>query len=270
MSFDFYELYKDFPTAELLKIARRPEEYQPEAVEAASRRLSERVVAPEDEASVQTFYEEIELEARQKAEKLDVLKGQAADLLLPILRPGTNVSPQKWLNIFLLMIGLQFAWQLIQSLTMVCRTIFLVVFAAGFGVHEPIGFENAASHLLNYDFLFNVVELLYLPLFFYLLYKKRRWGWILVFASILFGLLGVPMQAYSYFIYSRAARFEFIPLPSMGWLLAQTLLKVAFAWFLWRQDISDIFRVDKSTKVRTVLYTTVCSILLFGVLWFIF
>ena len=42
MNFDFYEIYKDFPTTELLKIVLRPDGYEPEAVEAASRRLSER------------------------------------------------------------------------------------------------------------------------------------------------------------------------------------------------------------------------------------
>jgi len=116
MNFDFYEIYKDFPTTELLKIVFRPDGYEPEAVEAASRRLSERERTPEDQAAVQEFYEEKDREVRQKAEKIDHLKEQAADLLQPIIKPGPNISPRKWLNIFLIVLGLQYSWMLVQAL----------------------------------------------------------------------------------------------------------------------------------------------------------
>ena len=105
MDFDFYELYKDFSTTELLKIVQRPAGFQPEAVEAANRRLAERDIASEDRAAVQAFYEESDREARLKAEKVDHLKEQAADLLQPIIQPGPKVTPQKWLNIFLLVLA---------------------------------------------------------------------------------------------------------------------------------------------------------------------
>jgi len=193
MDFDFYEIYKDFPTAELLKIVLRPDGYEPEAVEAASRRLSERETTSEDRAAVQKFYEEKDRGVRQKAEKVDHLKEQAADLLQPIIKPGPNVAPQKWLNIFLLVLGLQFTWTLIQALIAVYKSVVLVIFGAGFGVHERVGYRDAASHLLDVNLLINIVTLVYVPWFFYLLYKRKRWGWILVFAGILVGILGIPV-----------------------------------------------------------------------------
>ena len=85
MELDFYEIYKSFSTTELLKIVHRPDGFQPEAVEAARRHLSERDIAPEDQVAVRTFYEEKDRIAMAKAEKIDRLKEQAADLLLPVI-----------------------------------------------------------------------------------------------------------------------------------------------------------------------------------------
>lgn len=264
MDFDYFEIYKDFATQELLKILHRPEGFQPEAIDAARRRLAERDVAPEDQAAVQAFYEERDREARAKAEKMDQLKGQAADLLQPILQPSPNVNPQKWLNLFLLVLGLEYSWTLIKTLIAVYNSVVLVLFGAGFGVHEPSGFWNAATHLLDFNFLINVVTLFYLPLFFYLLYKRKRWGWILVFAGILIGILGVPMQVYAYSVYLRAMRVmqtQSIPVTTF---VMQTAVRIALAWFLWKGDVCELFGIDKSTKTKTVVYTSVITLLLFG------
>lgn len=69
MDLDFYEIYRDLPTTELLKIVHRPDGHQPEAVEAASRHLSQRERTPEDHAAVQAFFEEKDRDARRKTEK---------------------------------------------------------------------------------------------------------------------------------------------------------------------------------------------------------
>lgn len=206
MDFDFYEAYKDLSTAELLKIVHRPDGYQAEAVEAANRRLSERDITPEDQADLQTFFEETDREEKLKTEKIARIKGQAADLLEPVLQPGSTVTPEKWFRLFLIVLGLQYAWILIQTLIEVYKFIVRVLFGAGFGAHEATGFKSAASHLLDLNFLINVVTLIYIPWFFYILYKRRRRGWILVFAGIQMGILGVPMQIYAYAGFSYAMR----------------------------------------------------------------
>jgi len=270
MDFDFYEIYKDFSTTELLKIVHRPDGFQPGAVEAANRRLSERAIAQDDRLAVHAFYEERDRDARLRAEKIDQIKGQAADLLQPIIQPSPNVTPHKWLNLFLLVLGLQYSWTMVQTLIAVYKSVVLVLFGAGFGVHERVGYKNAASHLLDFNFLINIITLIYLPLFFYLLYKRKRWGWILVFAGILIGILGIPMQVYSYSRFLRAMGAERMDITRMTWFVIQNLLRIPFAWFLWKQDICDLFGVDKSTKTRTVLYTSVITLVVFGTLWFLF
>ena len=118
--------------------------------------------------------------------------------------------------------------------------------------------------------MINIVTVIYLPWVYYLLYKRRRWGWILVFAGVLIEILGLPMQIYSYTIYLRAMRVEQIDGSSLAWFVIQTIIKIVFAWFLWRQDICDLFRVDKSIRKRTVLYTSLITFLVFGALWYFY
>ena len=119
---------------------------------------------------------------------------------------------------------------------------------------------------MDINFLINIITLIYLPFFFYLLYKRKRWGWILVFAGILVGILGLPMQVYAYSTYLRAMEVMHMGISSIAWFLAETVLKIAFAWFLWRQDVSDLFGVGKPAKMRTLLYTSGISLLVFTVL----
>lgn len=102
MDFDYYEIDKEYSTSELLQIVHRPDGYQPEANEAAHRHLSERERTPEDQAAVQALFDQKDRNARLKSEKIDHFKAQAADLLQPIIKPGPNVPPHKWLSLFLL------------------------------------------------------------------------------------------------------------------------------------------------------------------------
>jgi len=123
---------------------------------------------------------------------------------------------------------------------------------------------------LDINFLINIITLIYLPFFFYLLYKRKRWGWILVFSGIVIGILGIPVQVYSYSSFLRAMRIEHIRVNTVAWFVVQSVLKIAFAWFLWRQDVCDLFGVGKTTKTKTLLYTSVLTLLVFGALWLIY
>lgn len=57
----------------VILMTTRPDQYQPEAVEAANLRLSERNIAVEDQVAVRTFYEESDRAANRKAERIDQL-----------------------------------------------------------------------------------------------------------------------------------------------------------------------------------------------------
>src|SRR3954464_10304228 len=101
MNFDFYEQYKDYSSTELLKIVKRPADFQPQAVAVAIQILSERQVTSEEIQLVDQYYQDIESSAKANKEKFDALKGKATDFFEPVLYPSEKVEPNKWVNILL-------------------------------------------------------------------------------------------------------------------------------------------------------------------------
>lgn len=104
-------------------------------------------------------------------------------------------------------------------------------------------------------------SLLYLPVIFYLLFKRRRWGWILLFADNLGSLLLRLRESYMFF------KFQPIHHGSTISFIAPILLWTAFAFFLWRDGIPELFKVDTMTKKKTVWITLAGTFLLMGLLY---
>src|SRR5882762_8938072 len=98
MTFNFHDKYKDYSNIELLKIVRQPNEYQTDAVDAATSILKEREISETDIQHIDAYFKEIDTKAKLKSDKINSYKGKAADFLEPILKPGAEVKPVKWLN----------------------------------------------------------------------------------------------------------------------------------------------------------------------------
>src|SRR6185295_2461365 len=108
MNVDFYQEYKDYSNIDLLKITKRPDDYQPAAVQAATEVLSERVVTPDEIEFVNQYYQEIEDDTKVRKEKIDAYKNKATSFFEPVINPSENVEPDKWVDILLLVIALQY------------------------------------------------------------------------------------------------------------------------------------------------------------------
>lgn len=233
MDFDFFQLYKDYSNTDLLKIVRQQGNYQPEAVSAATKILNEREILPEEVLCVDQYYQNIESSKRARKEKLDSVKDKATDFLEPILYPTEKVEPTKWINILLLVISIQYAWTLFDTLKRLI--IFLKCTYCTFYITE----------------FADVLTLLYVPLIFILVFKKKRWGWILLFADNLFTLISGGVSK-SYFFF----KFQYIPDNDLTTFILPILIRLAFVFFLWRNEISNYFEVTNETKKKTALITT--------------
>jgi len=64
-------------------------------------------------------------------------------------------------------------------------------------------------------------------------------------------------------------RVGYMSAPTIAGFVIQAVLKIAFACFLWRDDVCDLFGVGKATKTMTALYTPVITFLVYGVLWLV-
>ena len=110
MNFDFHHQYKDYSNIDLLKIVKRPAEYQSAAVTVATQILSERQVTPEETQFIEDYFQNIENSAKAKKIKVDAIKNKVVDFFEPVLQPSEKVEPSKWVNILVLLIAIQYAW----------------------------------------------------------------------------------------------------------------------------------------------------------------
>jgi hypothetical protein len=249
MDFNFYEEYKSYSNVELLKILKQPANYQPAAVEAATLILQEREVSEEDNFEVNQHFEQITQHQQVKKEKSAFFRQTIIDFLEPVIKPGTEVKPEKWLNILLVLIGIEYAWGAYNA-----------ILGAFFGGGNSL---TAYGHGYDIFFLLDIFYLLYVPFIFYLLFKRKRWGWILLFADNMLSAMVGLLEVYS--MVSRFNNYGSGDIPVTFFI--GLIIKCLVLFFLWRKDISTLFKVSVKTKQHTVAFTAVIGFLLFAVLY---
>lgn len=240
MNFKFHDQYKDYSNIELLKIVRRPNDYQTAAVDAATLILKEREISQTDIQQIDTYFGELDTKAKLKTDKINSYKDKATDFLEPVLNPSADVKPAKWLNIFLVFIALDYLWTFYNSIK---------AFAL---------FSNCYGCTFDITMALSLVSLVYVPVVFYLLYKRKRWGWILLFADNLFTFIARLSQSYLFF------KFQEIHRGDTSAFIISILIKAAFVFFLWRVTISDFFGVTHKTKKDTAIAATVIAVFFVG------
>jgi hypothetical protein len=246
MDFDFYKQYKDYSNIDLLKIVRQPANYQSNAIAAAEDILRDRQLSPEDISIVDQYFLNIENLEKDKKEKIDALKYKVTDFLEPLFPHNEKVEPKKWLNILLLTIAVQYAWTLFKT------------------VERLIRFFQCNYCSFDVTVVMGLFTLIYVPIIFFLLFKKRRWGWILLFADNLFVLISAISQSYIFFEYQSVHQ------GSMTSFLVPILIRVAFMSFLWRDSIANLFGIPHETKKKTALITSAATLLFIFIMYLLF
>jgi hypothetical protein len=242
MEFDFYDQYKGLSTTELLKILKQPENYLPEAVEAATKILQERQVSEDDLQQVDEYFEGIAVKAQQKTEKVQAYKEKVADFLEPVLQPQVDIKPQKWIRIFLLVLAIQYLWTLVVT-----------------GRQIIVAFTR---HWVDITTYLQLITLVYIPVIFYLLFRRKRWGWILLFADNLFSFIATLGQTPELFGQHSFIRID----PSaIFWTL---FIRGAFIFFLWKPVMAEYFGVLLPVKKKTVIITIILTLLFMFSMYF--
>jgi hypothetical protein len=237
MDFDFHQQFKDYSNIDLLKIVRLPANYQPAAVKAAEDILSERQISADEISVADQYIQDIENSEKNKKEKIDVLKHRVTDFLEPVINPSEKVEPDKWVNILLLVIGIQYAWTIFKT------------------VKVLIDYFQCTYCTFDIAIVISLWSLIYIPVIFFLLLKRRRWGWILLFADNLFVLISSVSQSYIFFKYQHIHQGDTTS------FLVQIFIRAAFVSFLWRNSITEHFGVSYETKKKTALIATTATLL---------
>lgn len=102
--------------------------------------------------------------------------------------------------------------------------------------------------------ILSYLDLIYLPFVIYLFYKRRRWGWILLFGTRLFAI--IPSMIF-YFT---------VLIPRNGFLLSFTvllfdLLNIATVILLGRKDVFKLFNITERIRLLTITTTLALELL---------
>jgi hypothetical protein len=172
-----------------------------------------------------------------RKEKMEAYKTKAADLFEPVLRPSENMAPDKWLNLFLFVVALQYVWLLYNK------------------VKGLQAFLQCHYCSLDVGLSYELLPIFYVPLIFYLLLKRKRWGWMLLFADNVFALVSCVFQFYVLF------KYEAIHGGSIASLFFLVSIRLGFLLYLWRDPVAPHFNVDKKTKRNTLEMSPLVALL---------
>lgn len=222
---EFYELYQQYSTADLINIVREKDNYQPAAVLAAERLLQERGVTSVDKEEADQFIREKEEKRMAVTARVDSYKAVVADWVEPLAKPSAELQPYKWYRIFLVVYGLSYGWELY-----------------GFIRHLIV----TRSILLNLDqIVVEDVSLVWATFLFVLILKRRKWGWILIVVD---NTALVLMQLFAFISALPFSRIGVDSTPS----LYLAVFHLAFVLFLWRQPMAEFFGVEVVVKKRAL------------------
>lgn len=246
----FYQQYQNLSNTELLKIVQRPEYYQPEAAYAANRVLAERDVSNEEVEAVQHYFDAEDERKKTEQARIEKCKSKLNKMLDPFVYQEATVQAGKRLQVFIIAIGAQLLFMFYNSCKHIVQYVHLIRNCETYGYSFESGYNadiwTCASAYLFY-IAFDLPNFVYIPTVVYLLYKRRSFGWVLLFAVNLLGLFSVAGDVFIYF-----------QMPQVGKAMPITLLsffaiRALYVAFLWNENTAALFTVSQKQKQYTAL-----------------
>lgn len=215
MNSNFYEDFKDHSNEELISIIRQIGAHQPEAIAAAYKHLSERQVSDNEVFGVPATLQTVVSEDGQE------------DLLVPYLQETTAKPANKWINIILSLIAFLFFY----------RIIYL-----GWYFYK---YSLDLSSLLNYSYIFSFGFLLIL---FLLIYKRKKWGWYILFASHTINIIATGGLYVKGLIHGFTENFFSVVEPAIFGAIS-----LFVAYILWKEEVAHDFAISRANKQTALI-----------------
>ena len=238
MNNDFYTYYSTLSTVELLKIQATPQNYQPEAVEAALAVLQLRTVTGDDEkalADMTATEQEAAEQKRAKKEALKTLAMKAADTALP----GKEKTPDQQLILFCAGLGIIYLYTDYREFSFVYRAI----------IH---------GHIFDRSVLLIIVELIITPTMIYLLYKKKKAGWTMA--------VSLYTAAFIFAITETVAGFGnpflFLEGHSTSSSLVSLVIEGAVLYYLNTFKVMELFIIGRKWRLNTIKLSVIFTFFL--------
>ena len=234
---DFLIYYSGLSTVDLLKIIEEKEKYQPDAIEAANKILSERNYSNDELNAAQA---EINLLLNKKIERSEKInkKINGVNEFIDEHFGLRERSPEKILNLFCA--GL-FLYTFFSA-------IFNIKFLASiFYYKSPKGYFVA---ILIYTIQFLCI---------YLLYKRSNWGWVLI-VGMHTVLVAQNIDSFI-FLFRYRGEFLFFKPESPYTLLFNLCFNIGVIIFLNTKKIREQFSITRDNRIITLIASGVISLL---------
>ena len=168
MEFDYYALYKDWSILDLVRVARTPNDYAPDAVNVAKQILWERGISLEEIDAAEWELAQAEMAAAIGKPRISDYIERMTEVFRPERGDSSEATPV-WFMVLLVLYGLYFIVNMYAFIRLL------------FAFHRCI--DCALDiRVIGWSILFEV----YVTVCFYLLLKQKFLGWTLLFIQVVF------------------------------------------------------------------------------------
>lgn len=240
VEFNFYEQFSHYSTGDLLAIVQQPDKYLAEAVSAAELLLKERVVSDSERAHVQQHLAAVEADERQRSGQAEARIQKIAEFVNPTLSPEKALSPRRLFFILLIVFGISYCF------------LFYGFIKSQLHLLRCAGCRADVSTWLGF------FQLAYETITFFLLVRKKRWGWILLFVSN--AAIVLPLLYDLYFWHKTIGSIPGLNHGITATAVFAIIYPISIAAFLWRPVMTRIFGIDRNTRGYSLLAGAVISV----------
>lgn len=155
----------------------------------------------------------------------------------------------RWFGLFLLAYAANYVWQLLLNINFL-KLSWVVLHPPPDGWHSILNIE-----LFYYNFIYTILETVFLPIVLFPLLRQKRWGWILAVGGIVV------------FLTTRLAQLDIsLRSPaSIGYDWFQVIVPIAinaaFVTYLLRNETIRFFGVRSRTRKYTILVSVTVALL---------
>src|SRR5579862_4140997 len=176
MNINFKETYKTLSNAELLNIVNQPNDYQPEAVNAADELLKSRTITDADIAEGERIVADIKGYWIDEKELLNNVSVKIENLVEPIVKPETTFIIKKWIDLLIIILIFLDIWNVVDLVIRWRRL-------------------SGINHIEQFR-IYEMIEPAYLLATIAGIYKRKKWGWMLLMIFFVLQTLGFAIGIY--------------------------------------------------------------------------
>jgi hypothetical protein len=234
----FTERYKTLSTLALLKIIDNPNDYQPFAIDAAKEELTARHISAE-ELALANAENDAELQEKQlKTERRNAFENKVRNIgssIVETIHPIQQTPPS--------------ANKIITILSIVFGVLFLIEFFNEFSFIKFMLTDRAAKW--GFEMVFYLLSIFFIPVAAYLFWKRKKLGWILFCAFFTYSGLSAVILFFMLLKHRTIdpAIDNLFPAASPIAPLWNTLFFSGCLWFIFKNNIREIYNIDKQTMI---------------------